>query len=60
MEDARQLGDLVADESVGIARTVEPFVVMANDRELWLELLDWADDLLALETSICRATRKPA
>ena len=43
------LRDLVADQSVGISGAVEPFVVMANDRQLGLELLDRADDLLALD-----------
>ena len=49
VHDPRELGDVVADQSVGVAGAVEPFVVMANDRQLGLELLDRADDLLALD-----------
>ena len=47
MEDPSELGDLIADESIRVARAVVPLVVMADDRQLRGKLGDRRDDLRA-------------
>src|SRR3954453_11590404 len=49
VHDSREARNVVAYETVRVARAVEPFMVMPNDRQLWRELLHRANDLLALD-----------
>ena len=47
MEDSSQRGDLVAHQSIGIARSVEPLMVVEDDRQLPGQVRDRPDDLRA-------------
>jgi hypothetical protein len=48
VEDPGELGDLVADEAIGVPRTVVPLVVVPDDRQLRGQLRDRGDDVGAM------------